>query len=109
MYHGIVKLLGANNNQIPDCPYDLNHNSGQQANCYLGVNIYTKMEQSGFNYVSSADYPRKLDTKQVVVGKNLTTELEMNNITTIEDIFASTYRFLTSYTNLEVSWALSFF
>ena len=60
------------------------------------------MEQSGFNYASSADSPRKLDTKQVVVGKNLTIELEMNNITTLENIFGSTYIFLTSYTNIDM-------
>ena len=71
--------------------------------CYLGVNIYTKMEQSPFNPSRHAEYPRKLDKKQVVVGKNLTTELEMKNITTIESMFASTYRFSASYTNLDMN------
>ena len=47
MHLGIVKLLGPNDETIPDCPYPLQNQNEHKLKCILGINIYTKQEHSG--------------------------------------------------------------
>ena len=100
MYLGIVKVSGKNDTPIPFCPYPMDDDLGHQNSCILGLNIYTRQAHTGFNVNSYLPrrYPPLPENSTFLVGKNLNKELEMNNITTIEDIFENTYRSLASYT-----------
>ena len=103
MHSGIIKLLGANNESIPDCPFPLENDLMHQLYCVLGLNIYTKRAQTSFNVGWTGpnpkkDYPVMPEYTTMLLGEDLSKELEALNITSIEDMFDNSFRALVSYT-----------
>ena len=114
MYLGIVKLLGRNNESIPSCPFPLEDGKKHQNLCVFGLNIYTKQEHTGFNSIirnlnPEEMYPVMPENSPFLAGKDLTRELEMQNITTIDDMAKISFRSLVSYTNKPYPGLSNFF